>query len=370
MGEAPNPALSFTVGPMETDAAQFADAGFATAEDFEPGHFDEPEDEERLAELMMRNPFPPELDSGSSTLSNQPPTHDDIQARLARLGEELQALALNDAARRLEMDELRQENQVQTTRLDTHDLTINDLKAMYANLTQDHNHTKIQLAEALTQFGDFIRYLGNTHQSSAAGTSRSAASIAHSAALNPMEFFTNSPRLSLNALPPRPSISALQPAGMQRPTFDSASHSGRPIHPIPNRPVTRRMASSMYPQAEASASTTRAKQPRAASATMQVVESSPKGKAARTTREKKARATSAKTEPLESSPKGKGRGRGKEKAQGKGKGMQRVKGEGIRKGRGKMVEDLDIENDEDIEDDEDEDIEDDEDEEIEDAEDE
>ena len=94
MGEAPNPDLSFTVQPMEMDAAQFADAGFATAEDFEPGHFDEPEDKERLAELMMRNPFPPELDSGSSTISNQPPTHDDIQARLARLGEELQALAL------------------------------------------------------------------------------------------------------------------------------------------------------------------------------------------------------------------------------------------------------------------------------------
>jgi len=124
---------------MEMDATQFADAGFATAEDFEPGHFDEPEDEERLTELMMRNPFPPELDSGSSTLSNQPPTHDDIQAHLAHLGEELQALALNDAAHCLEMDELRQENHIHTTRLDTHDLTFNDLKAMYTNLTQDHN---------------------------------------------------------------------------------------------------------------------------------------------------------------------------------------------------------------------------------------
>jgi len=320
---------------METDAAEFAQVGFATPQDFEPGHFDDPEDEDRQAELMMRNPFPPELDSGSSTLSNQPPTHDDIEARLARLGEQLQALVLNDAARRLEIDELRQAGQAHTSCLDTHDLSIKDLHVMYANLAQDHNQTKTQLAEALTQFNDLIRYINNTHQSSAAGISRSAASTSHSAALNFLDFLTNTPQPSLNALPP---------ACMHRPAFDSASHSGPPIHPFVNRPVTRRMASSMYPQAEASSSTTRAKKPRAASAMTPALESSPKGK-------------------------GSGRGRGKEKSRGKGKGREREKGQGRGKGRGRAVEDLDIADDEDddIEDDEDEDIEDDQDDKIEDA---
>jgi len=215
---------------METDAAQFADAGFATAEDFEPGHFDEPEDEERLAELMMRNPFLPELDeSGSSTHSNQPPTHDEIQGCLARLGEELQALVLNDDTRHLEINALRQADQVHTTRLDTQDMTLKDLQAMYANLAQDHNQTKTELAQAVMQFGDLMCYITN-------------AGISHSAASNPMDFFTNTPGPSSNALLPRPSLNVLQPATMHQPAFDSASHLGRPIHPFPNRPVTRHMS--------------------------------------------------------------------------------------------------------------------------------
>lgn len=323
MGEASIPDISFTFRPSETDAAQLP--GFPTPPDFEPGHFDEP-DYELQGELMMLNPFPPAHDegSGSSILSNQPPTHDDIQARLESLGEELQALVLNDAARRLEIDELRQAGQAHTSRLDTHDLSLKDLQAMYANLAQDHNHTKTQLAEALTQFSDLIRYISNAHQSSAAGISRTAASTSHSAAVNLMDFFTNTPQPSINALPP---------AHMHRPAFDSASHSGRPIHPLPNRPVTRRTASSMLPQGEAAASTTCANRPRAASAM---------------------------TKAVDSSLKGKGRGRGKEKSRGKGKGKEKERGKGRWKGKGRAVDDVDIEDDkdEDIEDDEDEDIED------------
>ena len=179
------------------------------------------------------------------------------------------------------------------------------LQAMYANLTQDHNHTKTQLAEALTQFSDLIRYISNAHQSSAARISRSAASTSHAVAVNPMNFFTNIPE---------PYIHAPALARMHRPAFDSASHSGRPTHPLPNRPVTRHTASSMFPQAQANASTTHAKMTHAASAMTQAIQSSPKGK---------------------------GRGRRNEKSRGKGK--------------GRVVEN---EEDEEIEDDEDKDIED------------
>lgn len=297
---------SFTFRRMEVDAAVFADAGFATADDFEPGHFDEPEAEELLAERIVAglpNPFPadPQMDAASSTLADPvPPTHEEIEASLASLRDQLQVLALNDAARRLEIDEVRQAGQVTTSRLDDTELTIKDLQALQAHLTLDHNHTKTQLAQALTQLNDFMRYFSHAQQIAPASHARQSA----------LEYYMNSPSSAMRHFSKETltGIFSNTPSVHPPGPFDSASHAGPA-----NRPLTRHMAaiagasqptgtqrtaSNIFPQTQVTSGTRLAKIPRSAS---------------------------------ESPQKGKG------KAKGKGKGKEKAKATG--KGKGKLVED-------------------------------
>ena len=303
---------SFTIHPMELDTAAFADAGFATAADFEPGHFDDPEEEELLAERLVAapaNPFtsPTQADAGPSTHPHaQPPTHDEIQASLATVGEQIQLLVLSDAARRLEIDEVRQAGLVNSSRLDDTQLTVKELQDMYTRLTQDHNQTKAQLQEALTQLSDFIRYFTSGQQIDPASHTR----------MSGLAYYTNShPSSNLRQLAEETftGIFSNPPSVCPPPPrFNSASHSGPALPPLANRPITRRAASNMLPQRQVASSISRANMPRAATATMKGTEGSPKGKG-----------------------KGNGKGNGKGKAMGKGKGMQKAKGEGIGKGKGK-----------------------------------
>jgi hypothetical protein len=307
---------SFTIHPMELDTAEFADAGFATAADFEPGHFDDPEEEELLAERIVAapaNPFPAPVQApaGPSTHPHaQPPTHDEIQASIATVGEQIQLLVLSDAARRLEIDEVRQAGLVNSSRLDDTQLTIKEMQQMYTSLIQDHDQTKAQLQEALTQLSDFIRYFTNGQQIEPASHTR----------MSGLAYYTNShpsPNLRQLAEETFTGIFSNPPSICPPPRrFDSASHSGPALPPLANRPVTRRAASNMLPQRQVASSISRANMPRAATATMKGTEGSPKGKG-------------------KGKGNGKGKAQGKGKAMGKGKGMQKAKGEGIGKGKGK-----------------------------------
>ena len=329
MGPASIPDMSFTIRPMPVDPAEFAHAGFATAEDFEPDHFDEPEEAELLAQRIVaapHNPFP-----GPSNLpQHQPPSNDHIQASLASVREQLQVLVLNDAARRLEIDEVRQAAQASTSRLDNHDLTIKDLQAMYANLMHDHNRTKTQLDEAVTQLSDFIRYFTEAQQSTAAASHSRMSGLQHytnspdSSALRALAqetftgIFSQPPSIRLQGGLPLATLDSIRRPSLLPPAaFDSASHSGPAHHPLANRPFTRRAASNILPQTEVASGTTRAKMPLAASASPKKGKGKGDGKA-------------------------KWKGKGDGKAKGKGKGKQKLKAEGKGKGKARTEDDEDI----------------------------
>ena len=328
---------SFTIRPMEVDTAALADAGFATASDFEPGHFDDPEEEELRAQRLVAAPTnaftrSTQADAGPSTYHHaQPPTHDDIQASLATVREQIQALLLNDAARRLEIDEVRQAGRVNSSRLDDTQLALKEVQEMYTGLTQDHNKTKAQLQEALMQLSDLIRFLSTGEPINPASRTRMAG----------LAYFTNSPQASnLRQLAEEifPDVFSNPSTSFPPIRFDSASHSGPALPPVAHHPMTRRAASNMLPLREIASSISRAQMPRAASGMTKGTESSTKWKG---------------------NQQGKGNGMGKKKASRKGKGMQTAKGDRTGKGKGRaldeeVVEDEDaIEGDDDAEDNED-----------------
>lgn len=282
MGPAPVPNdvgdPSFTSCPMDIDAEAFVDAGFTA------------------------NPFPgsPNMDAGSLTLPHTvPPTHDEIEASLASLRAQLQTLALNDAARRLEIDELRQAGQATSSRLDDTDLRVKEVEA-------DTTRTKNQMAEVLAQLSDMMRYISSSQHMTPASSRQVSA----------MQCYTNIPSFNMHHLAEDPFTDLISNPPSIRPpgAFQSASHSAPALPPLANRPLTRRVAaiagpseapvahrtaSSMFPQSQVTSSARHAKNPRAAS------DSPPKGN-----RKGKAR--------------GKGKGKARARAGGKGKGHGKV----------------------------------------------
>jgi hypothetical protein len=134
------PQLSFTFRPMELDAIAFTDAGFANANDFPPGHFDKPEDQERLAKHIVADPAP---HAGTSILSRQepPPSNEAIKATLAIVREQLQALRSNDALRCHEIADIQQASQAANARLDDTEFRVNDLAAMFAHLSAEQGNS-------------------------------------------------------------------------------------------------------------------------------------------------------------------------------------------------------------------------------------
>jgi len=311
---------SFMIRPMEVDRVEFTDAGFASAADFEPGHFDDPEEEELRAERIVAapsNPLPAEMQANAGP-STCPPTHDDIQASLATVGEQLQALLLNDAARRLEIDEVRQEGLVNRSRLDDTQLAIKEVQEMYTSLSQDHDQTKAQLQAALTQLSDLIRFLSTGHAIDPASRTRQAG----------LTYFTSNPHApNLRQLAEEifPDVFSNPSTSIAPHRFDSASHSSPAFLPLANRPMIRRASSNMLPQRQIASSISGANIHRAATGTMKAAEGTPKEK---------------------------GRGSGKGKSRGKGKGRQKVKGEGMGRGKGKAREE-DVDEDAAVDEDED-----------------
>ena len=265
------PELSFRFRPMELDAVAFADAGFATANDFPPGHFDEPEDQERLAERIVADPAP---HAGTSTLSSrEPPSNEAIEATLAIVREQLQALRSSDDFRRREMDDIRHASQAADARLDAAELRVNDLSAMFAHLSAEQGDSKRVLDQMAHQLGDFVRYFGQIQASTPASKYPSFAIARGPGSMSGMEAYTNSPSFRQFAEDIFTGIFSTAPFRGQAGTFDSASHAS------PSRtPVTRRVASNVLPRGNYSSGTKRAKRPRAASAIMTRSKSSYKGK--------------------------------------------------------------------------------------------
>jgi hypothetical protein len=266
------PQLSFTFRPMELDAIAFTDAGFATANNFPPGHFDEPEDQERLAERIVADPAP---HAGTSILSRRepPPSNEAIEATLAIMREQLQALCSNDALRRHEIADIRQASQAANARLDDTELRVNDLVATFAHLSAEQGNSKHVLDQMANQLGDFVRYFTQIQASTPASKYPSFAIAWGPGSMSGMEEYTNSPSFHQFAEDIFTGIFSTAPFHGQVGTFDSASHA------CPScTPVTRRTASNVLPRGNYSSSTKRAKRPRAASAIMTRSKSSYKGK--------------------------------------------------------------------------------------------
>jgi hypothetical protein len=257
---------------MELDAIAFTDAGFATANDFPPGHFDEPEDQERLAERIVADPTP---HAGTSILSlrEPPPSNEAIEATLAIVREQLQALRSNDALWRDEIADIRQASQAANARLNDAEFRVDDLAATFAHLSAEQGNSKRVLDQMANQLGDFVRYFAQIQASTPASKYPSFAISRGKGSMSGMEAYTNSPSFRQFAEDIFTGIFSTAPFRGQVGTFDSASHAG------PSRtPVTRRTASNILPRGNYSSGTKRAKRPRAASAIMTRSKSSYKGK--------------------------------------------------------------------------------------------
>ncbi|KAJ8586011.1 hypothetical protein M405DRAFT_909902 [Rhizopogon salebrosus TDB-379] len=248
--------ISFTVRPMEVDAAEFAEAGFssadnfATAGDFKSGQFEDPAEEGELA---------------SRTVARQttPPTNASIDAIIAAVRHQIQVLRAGDHE---EIQHIRHASQVTSNRLDYAETRVQE--AMYAKLSVEQDDNKIVLNNLVNGMADFLRYFTDVQLS------------------GPDRQYTNPPSVRQLAQEILPDIfSNLSSHALTGPgNFDSASHAGPSQTPISCRPAsnilprTRQTASNILPQTKQISGTQRAKLPRAASAMVTQAQSSQKGK--------------------------------------------------------------------------------------------
>jgi hypothetical protein len=268
--------ISFTVRPMEVDAAEFADAGFssadnfATAGDFEAGHFADPEEEEELA---------------SRTVARQttPPTNASIDAIIAAVRHQIQVLRAGD---REEIQRIRRAGQVTNNRLDYAETRVQDLEAMYAKLSIEQDDNKIVLNNLVNGMADFLRYFTDVQLSGPDSKFPPFQFVTPPRRVSGIGDYTNTPTVRQLAQEILPDIfsnlSSRAPTGPGN--FDSASHAGPSQTPITRRPAsnilphTRRTASNILPQTKQISGTQRAKLPRAASAMVTRAQSSQKAK--------------------------------------------------------------------------------------------
>ncbi|KAJ8593476.1 hypothetical protein M405DRAFT_839180 [Rhizopogon salebrosus TDB-379] len=256
--------MSFTVRPMEADAAEFAEAGFssaddfATAGDFESGHFEDPAEEEELAQHTVAH-------------QTTPPTNASINGIIAAMRHQIQVLRAGDCE---EIQRIRT-----NTCLNYAETRVQDLEVMYAKLSVEQDDNKIVLNNLVNGMADFVRYFTDVQLS------------------GPDRHYTNPPSIRQLAQEILPDIfsnlSSCAPTGPGN--FDSASHAGPSQTPISHHPAsnilpctrrtasnilprTRRMASNILPQTKQISGTQRAKLPHAASAMVTRAQSSQKGK--------------------------------------------------------------------------------------------
>jgi len=270
--------ISFTVRPMEVDAAEFADAGFASADDFPAGHFDEPAEEDSLAERIV---------AGAATH----PTNDTIEAALAAVRKQIENLRANDAARRLDIDQIRHAGQVTNTRLDDTDIRMKDLEETYRSLSLEQNQSKVLLNNVVNGMSDFIRYFTDIQSSgSPASKFPPFQYLPHSpSAISKMAAFTNSPSYHQLSRELFPDVFSTLSNQASTGNIHSASHAGTSQTPISRqwaplskqatsiRPAARRTASSALPKTKR-LSGAGANHPRAVSAMVTRSQSSQTGK--------------------------------------------------------------------------------------------
>jgi hypothetical protein len=270
--------ISFTFRPMDVDAAEFADAGFASADDFPAGHFDEPAEEEELAESIVAGPA-------------THPTNDTIEATLATVKKQIQDLRANDAARRLDIDEIRRAGQVANTRLDDTDIKMKDLEATYKALSLQQDQSKVLLNNVVTGMSDFLRYFTDIQSSgSPASKFPPFQYLPHSpSATSNMATFTNSPSYCQLAQELFPDVFSTLSNQASTGDFNSPSRAGTSRTPVSRQrgplskqatsilPGARRTVSSALPQIKR-LSGAHANHPRAVSAMVTRSQSSHTGK--------------------------------------------------------------------------------------------
>jgi hypothetical protein len=268
--------MSFTVWPMEVNAAEFAEAGFssaddiATAGDFESGQFDDPAEEEERAQRTVATRTPP-------------PTNASIDGIIAAVRHQIQALRAGD---REEILRIRHAGQLTNTRLDYAETRVQDLEAMYAKLSVEQDDNKIVLNNLVNGMADFMRYFTNIQLSGPDSKFPPFQFVTPTPPVSGVGNYTNTPSVRQLAQEILPDIfsnlSSRAPTGPGN--FDSASHAGPSHTPISRRPAsnmlprTRRTASNILPQTQQISGTHRAKLPRAASAMVTRAQSSKKGK--------------------------------------------------------------------------------------------
>jgi hypothetical protein len=268
--------MSFTVRPMEVDAAEFAEAGFssaddfATAGDFESGQFEDPAEEEELARRTVAR-------------QTTPPTNASIDAIIAAVRHQIQVLRAGD---REEIQRIRHAGQLTNTRLDYAETKVQDLEAMYAKLSVEQDDNKIVLNNLVSGMADFVRYFTDIQLSGPDSKFPPFQFITPPPPVSGIGQYTNPPSVRQLAQEIFPDIfsnlSSRAPTGPG--DFNSASHAGPSQTPISRRPAsnilprTRRTASNILPQTQQISGTQRAKLPRAASAMVTRAQSSQKGK--------------------------------------------------------------------------------------------
>src|ERR1700710_1200938 len=274
--------ISFTVVPMEVDAAEFADAGFATADDFPVGHFDEPAEEEELAQRIVA--------AGRPTH----PTNDANEAALSAVRDQIQELRANDAARGLDIDDIRCAGQLANTRLDDTDIKMKDLEASYTALSLEQDQNKVLLNNVVKGMSDFIRYFTDVQSTGPASKFPPVQHLPPSPGNN-MGQYTNSPSYRQLAQELFPEVYSNVSHDASIGNFDSASHAGPSRTPVSRctapimisqlrltatqvPPDTRRMSSTVLPRT-GRLSGVHPDQPRVASAMVTPSQSSDKGKA-------------------------------------------------------------------------------------------
>jgi hypothetical protein len=268
--------MSFTVQPMEVDAAEFAKAGFSSAEDFatagdfKSGHFNDPAEDEELAWCTVAR---------QTTL----PTNASIDAIIAAVRHQIQVLWAGDCE---EIQCIRHASQVTNTHLNYAETRVQDLEAMYAKLSVEQDDSKIVLNNLVNGMANFVRYFTDIQLSGPDSKFPPFQFITPPPPVSSIGQYTNPPsvrQLAQEILPDIFSnISSRAPTGPGN--FDSASHAGPSQMPISRRPAsnilpcTRQMASNILPQTKQISGTQRAKLPRAASAMVTRAQSSQKGK--------------------------------------------------------------------------------------------
>jgi hypothetical protein len=256
--------MSFTVQPMEVDAAECAEAGFssannfATAGDFESGQFEDPAEEEELASRTVAR---------QTTL----PTNASINAIIATVRHQIQVLRAGDHE---EIQHIRHASQVTSNRLDYAETRVQDLEAMYAKLSVEQDDNNLVLNNLINGMADFMRYFTDVRLGGPDSKFPPFQFITPPPPVSGIGQYTNPPSVRQLAQEILPDIfsnlSSHAPTGPGN--FDSASHAGPSQTPISRRlasnilPRTHRTASNILPQTKQISGTQRAKLPRATSA--------------------------------------------------------------------------------------------------------